>query len=69
MAGYLVICSDTDWVYLAGGGTNENIIKIVDGSGDMTLSYTHTLTNGRSIRGIVQNGDYIYVTCAKDGSG
>jgi hypothetical protein len=69
MAGYLVLVGDTNWLYIAGGGTNENIIKKVDGSGDMGVNSTHTLTNGRKIRGIVQSGDYIYVTCLQDGTG
>lgn len=69
MAGYLVLCGDTNWLYIAGGGTYENIIKKVDGSGDMAVEATHTLTNGRKIRGIAQSGDYIYVTCLEDGTG
>jgi WD40 repeat protein len=60
------LTGDSNWLYIAGGGTNENIIKKVDGSGDMAEDSTHTLTNGRWIRGICQSGDYIYVTCVQD---
>jgi hypothetical protein len=69
MAGYLVLVGDTNYLYVAGGGTYENIIKKIDGSGDMGVNSTHTLTNGRKIRGIALSGSYIYVTCLEDGTG
>lgn len=69
MSGYLVLVGDTNYLYVAGGGTYESIIKKVDGSGDMGVNSTLTLVNGRKIRGIAQSGDYIYVTCLQDGAG
>jgi len=68
-SGYLALTGDTNYIYVAGGGTYANILKKVDGSGDMGVNSTHTLTNGREIRGIAQSGDYIYVTCLQDGAG
>lgn len=69
MAGYQVLCGDTNFLYLAGAGTNLNTVKKVDGSGDMGVSLTATLANGREIKGIIQYGNYIYVVCKKNSSG
>lgn len=69
MAGYLVLIGDATYLYIAGGGTNENVIKKVDGSGAMSVNATYTLTLGRKIRGIAESGDQIYVTCEEDEGG
>jgi len=69
MAGYLEVIGDTNWLYVAGAGTNENVIKKIDGSGDMGINSSYVLTNGRKIRGISHYDTRVYVICDEDETG